>query len=130
MTARRAAWEGAAKRLARAREFALALPEAMEAPHFEANSFRVKGKIFATVPPEGDRLHVMMGEEDVAPFLAQSPDAFERLFWGAKLSGLRVWIERADEADVEEALELAWRRKAPKKVVNQYDLGRSPGAGG
>jgi hypothetical protein len=40
-------------RLATARHFALSLPEAVEAPHFEKSSFRVKGKIFATVPEGG-----------------------------------------------------------------------------
>ncbi|MGH3621598.1 MAG: hypothetical protein ACRDQ5_07385 [Sciscionella sp.] len=33
-----------------ARRFALSLPEATEQPHFEMSSFRVRGKIFATVP--------------------------------------------------------------------------------
>jgi predicted DNA-binding protein (MmcQ/YjbR family) len=34
----------------RAREFALSLPGTSEEPHFDMSSFRVKGKIFATVP--------------------------------------------------------------------------------
>lgn len=33
-------------RLAEVRRFALALPEATEAPHFDYASFRVRGKIF------------------------------------------------------------------------------------
>ena len=35
----------------RVREFALSLPGATEEPHFDMSSFRVQGKIFATVPP-------------------------------------------------------------------------------
>src|SRR5438270_321987 len=46
--------------LAEARTHALSLPETTEQPHFDMASFRVRGKIFATVPPEGDRLPVFV----------------------------------------------------------------------
>lgn len=36
------------------RRFALSLREVVEAPHFDYASFRVRGKIFAAVPPDGD----------------------------------------------------------------------------
>ena len=52
-------------RLETARRFALSLPETTEQPHFEKSSFRVKGKIFATVPVGGKALHVFVGEETV-----------------------------------------------------------------
>jgi len=39
--------------LAEARRLALSLPEVTEQPHFDMASFRVRGKIFVTVPPEG-----------------------------------------------------------------------------
>ena len=87
-----------AAKLERARRFALALPEALEAPHFEYNSFRVKGKIFATVPTEGDRLHIFVGEGDVEEFVASAPDIIERVYWGAKVAGVRVWMANADDA--------------------------------
>jgi len=35
------------------RSFALAWPEGTEQPHFHSASFRVRGKIFATLPPRG-----------------------------------------------------------------------------
>ncbi|MDR7466128.1 MAG: MmcQ/YjbR family DNA-binding protein [Armatimonadota bacterium] len=47
----------------RVRRFALSLPEATEEPHSDKSSFRVKGKIFATVPPDGRHLHVFVDEE-------------------------------------------------------------------
>ena len=46
--------------LERARAFALSLPEATEEPHHDMSSFRVRGKIFATVPPDGEHLHVYL----------------------------------------------------------------------
>ena len=54
----RARHESAAMKLAEARRHALSLPEATEAPHFHFTSFRVRGKIFATAPPDGEYLHV------------------------------------------------------------------------
>lgn len=47
-------------RLDTARRFALSLPETTEEPHFEKSSFRVKGKIFATVPEGGKHLHLQV----------------------------------------------------------------------
>ena len=35
------------------RVLALSLPEAQEHPHFDRSSFRVRGKIFITLPPVG-----------------------------------------------------------------------------
>jgi hypothetical protein len=45
--------------LAQARKIALALPEATEQDHHGALSFRVRGKIFATVP-DSEHLRVMV----------------------------------------------------------------------
>lgn len=43
-----------------ARRLALALPEVQEAPHFDRASFRVRGRIFATLPPKGDCVVLML----------------------------------------------------------------------
>ena len=68
--------------LAEARRLALSLPEATEQPHFDMASFRVRGKIFVTVPPEGTRLHVFIDPLEVEGYVAQDPAAFEPLHWG------------------------------------------------
>ena len=47
-------------KLAEVRRFALSLPVAAEAPHFNLASFGMRGKIFATVPPEGEDLHAVV----------------------------------------------------------------------
>ena len=39
-------------KMSQLRTFALALPETTEEPHFNYSSFRVRGKIFATIPPD------------------------------------------------------------------------------
>ena len=100
------------------RKLALALPEAAEQPHHDMTSFRVRGKIFATMPPDGDRLHVFLPEGEVASYCAEFPSAVEELWWGKKLSGCRVILRHADRALVREMLDESWRRKAPKSLLD------------
>jgi hypothetical protein len=95
------------------RRLALALPGTVEAPHFEAASFRVGGKIFATLPPGDELLHVFVGEPEIHAATAHDPAAFEELHWGRRLLGLRVRLARADAGLVRELLESAWRQRAP-----------------
>ena len=110
-------------RLETARKFALSLPDTTEAPHFEKSSFRVKGKIFATVPEGGKTLHVYAGADEVEALLAERSPAFEEIIWGKnqKSDWIRVHLAKADRRQVEELLEDAWRAKAPKRVLQAYD---------
>jgi hypothetical protein len=110
--------------MARVRRFALSLPETAEAPHHDMSSFRVGGKIFATVPEDGKHLHVFVDEPEVRAAASESPDAFEELWWGKRLSGVRVTLRNAAAEVVFELLEDAWRRRAPKTVVAAYDRAR------
>lgn len=107
--------------LVRARRFALSLPGATEEPHFEMSSFRVRGKIFATVPPDGQHLHVFVDQHEVEAAVAEDPDAFQPLVWGPRTRGLRVVLALAPDERVRETIEESWRRKAPKRLVAEYD---------
>jgi hypothetical protein len=104
-------------KIAEVRRFALSLHEATEEPHFDLASFRVKGKIFATVPPEEKHVHVFVEGAVLDVLPAAQPKAYEKLFWGKRLAGLRVTLAAAKAADVEELLRSAWRRRAPKKLA-------------
>ena len=97
-------------KLAEARTIALRLPNAVEAPHHHMNSFRVNGKIFATVPDE-THLHIFVDEERRELACAMYPDACEKLWWGKKVVGVKVDLEQADAADVEDLLQSAWQLK-------------------
>jgi hypothetical protein len=110
-----------AVRLATVRRLALALPESAEAPHHDMTSFRVRGKIFATVPPEADRVHVFLDPEEVPAYCAEFPGAVEELWWGKKLSGCRIVLARASTPVVRELLTESWRRRAPKSAVAAFD---------
>ena len=95
--------------------FALALPEATEQPHFDYVSFRVHGKIFATVPPDGHHLNVFLGEEQRELALAVHADCVEKLWWGGKVVGLRVDLAAADPSVINDLMREAWARKASGK---------------
>ena len=107
--------------LERARRFALSLPGASEEPHFDMASFRVRGKIFATVSPDEARLHVFVGEQEVEAFVAEDPAAFEPLRWGQRIRGLRVLLSAAPAERVQELIEESWRRKAPRRLVAEFE---------
>jgi hypothetical protein len=104
-----------------ARRLALSLPEVTEAPHFEKASFRIRGKIIATIPQGNQFLHVFVDEHITKAFAAEDPAAFEELFWGKKLVGVRIALRKARTPAVRELLEEAWRLKAPKRLVASFD---------
>lgn len=101
----------------RVRRCALSLPEAVEVPHFDYASFRVGGKIFATMPPDEAHLHVFVGEEQREAALALHPSFVEKLFWGKKACGLRVALGKANPALVETLVRQAWTQRAPKRLL-------------
>ena len=100
------------------RRLALALPEATEEPHFHLASFRVKGKIFATVAPDGSYMNVFVDDEQREIMVTVDPKAYETLKWG-KIGYLHVHLAAAKARDVKALLRAAWERKAPKKLLAQ-----------
>lgn len=102
--------------LAEARRLALALPESNEEPHFHYTSFRIRGKIFATAPPEGEHLHVFVADDERDQALALAPERVEKLHWGEKFVGLRILLAQARPSLVKRLLAHAWARKAPKAL--------------
>jgi hypothetical protein len=103
------------------RRIALSLPEATEAPHHDMTSFRVAGKIFATVTAAADRVHVFVGPDEVAAYCAEYPGRVEPLWWGTTQRGCRVALKTATQGLLRELLTEAWRVKAPKRLAAQLD---------
>lgn len=99
-----------------ARRLALSLPESVEQDHFGNPSFRVRGRIFATVP-DAEHLHVMIDPIDVDVVVVESQGACEELWWGRRLSGVRVSLASALPDMVAELLSAAWRRQAPRRLT-------------
>jgi hypothetical protein len=100
-----------------ARRIAMSLPEVTEEPHFKYTSFRVRGKIFATAPPEGGHLHIFVADEDREVAQLMEPGFVEKLLWGGKVRGVRVALSRAKMPVVASLLKKAWLRRAPKALA-------------
>jgi hypothetical protein len=89
----------------------LTLPGTYEADHHGRRSFRVgKGKVLVTVPSDGV-LNVMV-DDDLAR-ASGGASGVDLLWWGQKLSGVRVEVAAVDPGLLEELVEAAWRRRAP-----------------
>ena len=104
-------------KLSQVRRHALSLPGVTEEPHFNYASFRVRGKIFVTVPPDETHIHVFVGEEQREPALAIHPGFIEKLTWGAKVVGVRIALEKAQSGVVNRLVSSAWQSKAPKSLA-------------
>jgi hypothetical protein len=95
---------------ARARQLALTLPEAVEQDHHGRPSFRVAGRIFATLW-DADHMNVMVDHDGVLTAVQDRPEVCEEVWWGKRLAAVRVALERADEELLGELLSDAWEVK-------------------
>lgn len=98
------------------RDLALALPGCSEADHWGNPSFRVRGKIFATVP-DPKRLNVMIDPYDVDAVVRMHSGICSELWWGKEIRGVQVNLPRAPRRLVAALLGSAWRRKAPRSLA-------------
>jgi hypothetical protein len=89
----------------RARDLALALPGASEAPHFHRLAFRTPRKIFATLDERTHELNLMF-DPDVRDFYCeQAPAAFAPVPGGWGRNGAtRCDLRQVDEAALRSAL--------------------------
>ncbi len=103
------------------RAIALTMPEAQEHPHFDRASFRVRGKIFATLPPvQDDGVHnVVLKLPVLVKESLQQTDASAIVSLGNWDKGgwTQLDIGRMDEAKMADLVRLAWRQVAPKKLL-------------
>jgi len=102
------------------RRLALSLPEATEQGHHGIPSFRVRKRIFATLPDDA-HAHVMIEPEAAAFVASTTPDSVEELLWGKQVAGVRVTLGDVDPGLLAQLLDDAWRRVAPKRLLTGRD---------
>jgi hypothetical protein len=97
----------------RARELALAFPEASEAPHFHRLAFRVPRRIFATLDRQARDLNLMFDPELRDFYCEQEPQAFAPVAggWGVR-GATRCDLQQVDEPTLVSALNAAHDRAA------------------
>ena len=102
------------------RRIALSFPGAEEESHMGHADFRVGGRIFATLGVPGDAWGmVALMPEQQEDFMTLAPGAFKPAAgaWGRGGSTL-VRLEAAPEQLLEAALAAAWRKRAPRKLLD------------
>ena len=99
-----------------ARRLALALPCSVEQDHHGRPSFRIAGRIFATLW-DADHMNVMLDEPGIRTAVQAQPGVCSEVMWGTRLAAVRVNLPAADSALLGDLLADAWEGKAPKRLI-------------
>jgi hypothetical protein len=110
--------------VANARKLALSLPEAEEQDHQGHPSFRVRGKIFATLWPDEQRVVVKLPVAELTALLGGDPKAFSVNAW-SRQGWTNVHLQHVSASQLAALLALAWSTVAPRKLVSDQTTGKS-----
>ena len=101
--------------------FALGLPEAAESAHFDKRDFRVRGRIFMTLPG-GDYCVVRLTPDQQQMALAVNPGVVAAVpgGWGER-GATRLYHGLADDSTVHGLVQQAWKNAAPKSMISKED---------
>jgi hypothetical protein len=104
------------------RRLALKLPEAVEGSHMGHPDFRIGGKIFATLGPDGTWGMVKLTPEQQAELMRAKPKVFEPIngAWGRR-GATKVLLKAATKAAILPALVAAWQNTAPPRLMDKSD---------
>jgi len=101
------------------RKLALSFPEAIESAHMRHPDFRVAGKIFATIGyPDENSAVVKLRPDEQKECVRINPEVFSPVkgAWGRQGS-TNIYLPAASIDIVREALTVAWRNTAPKRLL-------------
>jgi hypothetical protein len=107
------------------RHIALSFPETSEGAHMNHPDFRVAGKIFATLSHPDKRWGmVRLPPEEQDNVLREHPAAFNPCSgaWGRQ-GCTNVLLSAIDKPTLVRVLLVAWRNRAPHKIVQQFESG-------
>jgi hypothetical protein len=107
------------------RRLALALPEAVEQAHMGKPDFRVKGKIFASLPRGGAVAVVKLAPDHQASLMDAFPGLLEPAAgaWGRQ-GWTKVHLRNVDEDGMRGLLRSAWRTVAPPSLASPESWAR------
>jgi hypothetical protein len=96
-----------------ARRLALSLPDTVERDHHGRPSFRVSGRIFATLW-DSEHMNVMLDEPGILTAVQAHPGVCAEVMWGKRLAAVRVTLSAANPGVLADLLADAWEgKKAP-----------------
>jgi hypothetical protein len=103
------------------RKLAMGFDEAVEMPHFERKSFRLKKKIFATLDVKNKQAVLKLSAIDQSVFSSYNREAIYPIpgGWG-KQGWTRVELKKVRKDIFKDALTVAYCTVAPKKLAEKY----------
>ncbi len=96
-----------------ARALALGLAEAVEQDHHGRPSFRVSGRIFATLWDE-HHMNVMLDEPGILTAVQSAPEPCSEFWWGSRLRAAQVDLRYRSPGPARELLADAWEQRGPR----------------
>ena len=105
----------------RARQLALELPEATEKSHFGKADFRVRNRIFMSLP-ETDRAVIKLDSGQQEMVTAAEPLVFKPVpgGWGRK-GWTSIMLDACDDQTFRSAIRMSWRNAAPPALRKILD---------
>jgi hypothetical protein len=110
------------------RRIALSLPEATEKVAWSMPTFRVAGKMFATLPEQETSIAVRCPKEERDELVLAEPGKFWIAGHEAQFAWVRVRLAALDDADeLRDILTDSWRQAAPPRLLEAHPgLGMPP----
>ena len=107
--------------IAKAREAALALPEAEEYRHFHLPAFRIRKKIFATIHEDKSFVMVKLSVLDQSVFCSFDKEIIFPVPGGWGRQGATfIDLKKVKKAMLRDALTVAWKNVAPVALVKKH----------
>ena len=98
----------------RVRQIALALPEVVEAAHFKQPDFRVRNKIFATLPADQRIVCLKTTAANLDALVSVDGETFHDIWRGRWMS---IRLDRVSLTLLRELLADSWRLVAPARLI-------------
>lgn len=111
-----------------ARQILLALPGVEEGPCYGTPGFRVRRKFLARLREDGESLAVRCSFDERDFRMQADPAAFFTTDHYRGYPAVLVRLPKVHRLDLRAVLELAWRLRAPKRLVAEHDRQHGQGA--
>lgn len=109
------------------RRIALALPDTTEKIAWSMPTFRVAGKMFATLPEDETSIAVRCPKEERDELVLAEPDKFWIADHEAMFAWVRARLSALDKDELSDILADSWRQAAPTRLLDAYpELGLPP----
>ncbi|MFE9663979.1 MULTISPECIES: MmcQ/YjbR family DNA-binding protein [unclassified Streptomyces] len=104
-----------------ARRVALSFPDTTEKTAWDMPTFRVAGKMFATLPEEGTSLAVRCPKEERAELVLAEPEKFWIADHEASFAWVRVRLAALEgDGELTDILADSWRQAAPHRLLEAH----------